>query len=65
MSIMSILEKIDFYNSTIPFVFAAQEALEMRHPMVKMRPISQASHQTKVKAKKACGEYLLIGPWEV
>ncbi|ELU07479.1 hypothetical protein CAPTEDRAFT_47776, partial [Capitella teleta] len=37
---------------------AAHSALSMRHPLLKVRALSQATRQTKMKAKR-CTEFLL------
>ena len=40
-------------------IIAAEGALTMRHPLIKVRPISQATRQTKMKAKRCTGNQAL------
>ncbi|XP_064630865.1 coiled-coil domain-containing protein R3HCC1L-like [Lineus longissimus] len=45
---------VGVFSSTI----AAKDALTLKHPLLKVRPISEATRQTKLKAKR-CSEFML------
>ena len=39
--------------------FTANEALQFTHPLLKVGPLSLASRESKIKAKKAVGMYYM------
>ena len=42
------------------YIFAAQDALNIMHPLLKVCPLSQASPQSKAKARRCTGRYLIV-----